>query len=349
MTLAARGPALPGTGGLLWQDRVVPDTADRLREPASALSGALRLLGETATSSEDGLALRAASLADEVEQRLVPRLGALGGPLLVVVAGASGVGKSTLVNSLVGRVVSPAGVLRPTTRGPILVHHPDDQLWFTETGPPLPGVPVRMVADEHLPRGLVLVDTPDVDAVADDPSAWVAGLVDMADLWLAVTSALRYADALPWHRLRQVAQRQTPVAVVLSRVAPGDVAEVSAYLAALMQEQALSDSPLLVVAEEPESHGLLPAEAVTELRAWLEALVADPDSRALMSRASLAGGFADVSTRLHVLAAEAAAGDRRRDTAAARALARFEAALADLVGHLGDATGRVDHGDRRAS
>ena len=47
-------------------------------------------------------------------------------PLLMVVGGSTGAGKSTLVNSLVGADVSPAGVLRPTTRAPVLVCHPAD-------------------------------------------------------------------------------------------------------------------------------------------------------------------------------------------------------------------------------
>src|SRR5690606_1227832 len=52
-------------------------------------------------------------------------------PLLAVVGGSTGAGKSTLVNSLVGRRVSEAGVLRPTTRTPVLVCHPEDQHWFS--------------------------------------------------------------------------------------------------------------------------------------------------------------------------------------------------------------------------
>ena len=41
-------------------------------------------------------------------------------------------GKSTLVNSLVGREVSAPGVIRPTTRAPVLVHHSSDAAWFTD-------------------------------------------------------------------------------------------------------------------------------------------------------------------------------------------------------------------------
>ena len=51
-------------------------------------------------------------------------------PLLTVVGGSTGAGKSTLVNTLVGTRVSEPGVLRPTTRSPVLVHNPDDAHWF---------------------------------------------------------------------------------------------------------------------------------------------------------------------------------------------------------------------------
>ena len=63
---------------------------------------------------------------------LLPRLRQMDAPVLMVVGGSTGAGKSTLVNSLVGSVVSPAGVLRPTTRAPVLVCHPEDVRWFED-------------------------------------------------------------------------------------------------------------------------------------------------------------------------------------------------------------------------
>src|SRR5215218_10272080 len=75
----------------------------------------------------------------QVDDYLVPRLERMEAPLLMVVGGSTGAGKSTLVNSLVGEDVSPAGVLRPTTRAPVLVCHPDDVPWF-EDDRVLPGM-----------------------------------------------------------------------------------------------------------------------------------------------------------------------------------------------------------------
>ena len=71
-------------------------------------------------------------LVAQIDDYLLPRLASMDAPLLIVVGGSTGAGKSTLVNSLVGAPVSPAGVLRPTTRAPVLVCHPDDLRWFED-------------------------------------------------------------------------------------------------------------------------------------------------------------------------------------------------------------------------
>ena len=65
-------------------------------------------------------------LLDQLDDYVIPRLTSLDAPLLAVVGGSTGAGKSTLVNSVVGREVTLPGVLRPTTRSPVLVHHPAD-------------------------------------------------------------------------------------------------------------------------------------------------------------------------------------------------------------------------------
>ena len=71
-------------------------------------------------------------LVAQVDDYLLPRLRQMEAPALIVVGGSTGAGKSTLVNSLIGSVVSPAGVLRPTTRVPVLACSPADVRWFED-------------------------------------------------------------------------------------------------------------------------------------------------------------------------------------------------------------------------
>ena len=65
-------------------------------------------------------------MIDQLEDYVLPRLIQIEAPLLTVVGGSTGAGKSTLVNSLVGERVTEPGVLRPTTRSPVLVYNPAD-------------------------------------------------------------------------------------------------------------------------------------------------------------------------------------------------------------------------------
>ena len=78
--------------------------------------------------AEQRAALR--EMVDQLEDYVIPRVMTLDAPLLAVVGGSTGAGKSTLVNSLVGTRVTEPGVLRPTTRSPVLVHNPADAAWF---------------------------------------------------------------------------------------------------------------------------------------------------------------------------------------------------------------------------
>ena len=68
----------------------------------------------------------ALSVADQLGDYLLPRLASLDAPLLAVVGGSTGAGKSTLVSSLVGRRVAASSAIRPTTRRPLLLHAPTD-------------------------------------------------------------------------------------------------------------------------------------------------------------------------------------------------------------------------------
>lgn len=268
-------------------------------------------------------------LLAQLDDYLVPRLRAPEAPLLAVVGGSTGAGKSTLVNSLVGRRVSEAGVLRPTTRTPVLVCHPEDRAWFSDprilpglarawtTRRPRPGEPrddpgeqLRLEADETLPRGLAILDAPDIDSLVTRNRELAAELICAADIWILVTTAGRYADAVPWHLLRTAKEYDVTLATVLDRVPHQIADDVSRHYAALLTEAGLGDVPRFTVPELPESAGgggLLPQTAVAGLRSWLAHCAEDPAARHQAARRTVVGVLGSLRTRMPALAAASSA------------------------------------------
>jgi predicted GTPase len=271
-------------------------------------------------------------MVDQLEDYVLPRLMTLDAPLLAVVGGSTGAGKSTLVNSLVGHRVTQPGVLRPTTRSPVLVHHPDDAHWFGQdrllpdlervTRPTNDPGALQLVATETMPVGLAVLDAPDIDSVEERNRTLAAQLLAAADLWLFVTSAARYADQVPWGFLRQAADRSTAVAIVLDRTADEALQTVSTHLARMLASRGLKDSPLFTVTEgQVSEEGLLPAAAVADIRGWLESLADDADARAAVVRQTLNGAVRTLTRRSHdvadAAAEQAAAVTRLREDAEA--------------------------------
>ncbi|WP_104175382.1 dynamin family protein [Arthrobacter sp. Y81] len=265
----------------------------------------------------------------QLDDYILPRFRSLDAPLLAVVGGSTGAGKSTLVNALVGHPVTRAGAIRPTTRQPILLHNPVDSGWF-EDQRVLPSlsrirgvvvdaqVPANragaapdaaaisslvLVGHPAVPAGIALLDAPDVDSVSDDNRKLAGQLLAAADLWVFVTTANRYADAVPWKLLLNAAARDIMVAVVLDRVPPAAEAEVSADLRAMLQQEGLAAAKLFIVREVAlDRLGMLPAEAVEPLGRWLRELAADAAGRAEIARRTLNGTVRSLSGRVAALA-----------------------------------------------
>ncbi len=56
---------------------------------------------------------------------------------------------------------------------------------------------LRLETVETVPPGLALLDAPDIDSLVADNRALAAELICAADIWVMVTTAARYADAVP--------------------------------------------------------------------------------------------------------------------------------------------------------
>ncbi len=288
----------------------------------------------------------------QLDDYLVPRLRAPEAPLLAVVGGSTGAGKSTLVNTLVGRRVSEAGVLRPTTRTPVLVCHPDDREWFAgrrilrdlardESGerdgdPRGEETALRLETAETLPPGLALLDAPDIDSLVAANRDLAARLICAADIWILVTTAARYGDALPWNLLRSAKDHDVTLGTVLDRVPHQIADEVARDYAALLADAGLGDVPRFTVPELPESAGcggLLPRTAVADLREWLRNCSEDPIARHAAANRTAAGVLDSLRTRMPALAGASAA----QYAAVVRLSGHVVDSFADAVGRVAEA------------
>jgi energy-coupling factor transporter ATP-binding protein EcfA2 len=289
---------------------------DRLREPLFPLEVA-----------DAALARRTCrEIADQLDDYLLPRLASPDAPLLVVVGGSTGVGKSTLVNALAGRRVSPAGALRPTTRSPVLICAPDDEEWFADdkllpslprsSDDPAPGEEgvLHVVKCDTVPAGLAVLDAPDFDSVVEPNRKLATQLLGAADLWLFVTTAARYADAVPWEFLLAACDRGVAVAVVVDRSPAEGGTDATAHFAQLLEEHGLGNAPFFAVPEVSlERDDLLPDEAVEPLRGWLAHVAGDDDARRKLVLDTFESTIDSLSERLAPVTAVA----ERQDAAAA--------------------------------
>ncbi len=255
--------------------QTVYDVARDLRRDVAAVRLPLPIDG--ATEAE---ASRTRLLA-QLDEHLLPRLKELSSPAVVVVAGSTGAGKSTLYNSLLGEEISAAGVLRPTTREPVLAFNPAD-VDVVADGPVTELS--RVVHHAGVPRGTALLDAPDLDSFLQQNRSTAQQLLEAADLWLFVTTAARYGDALPWRALERATERGAAVAMVLNRVPRETLTTVRGDLLQRLREHGMTDVPLFVVPDVGPHEGLLDPIVVAPVRRWLMLLGGPDRSRAVIVR-----------------------------------------------------------------
>jgi GTP-binding protein EngB required for normal cell division len=214
---------------------------------------------------------------------------------VVALAGATGSGKSSVLNAVAGVAVAQPGVRRPTTS------HPMAAVWGAGADPLLdwlevgrrhqvgapssdetPAPPRRRtpVGDNS---GLVLLDLPDHDSIVTEHRMRAERLVQRADLLVWVVDPQKYADAaLHEGFLRPLAGRAEVVVVALNqadRLTPDETSAMLADLGRLVAQDGLEGARVLAVSAKTgqgmdELRGLL-AKAAARREAATARLAAD--------------------------------------------------------------------------
>jgi energy-coupling factor transporter ATP-binding protein EcfA2 len=248
----------------------------RLRAALDRLSDAVGALSFDLVGPDND---RLANLRDRVrrliDRHLEPRLASSDAPLLVAVFGPTGGGKSTLINSIAGRAIGPAGALRPTTRHPVVWCHRVHAHRYRGAG----FEEAQVIEDDHpLTRNLTLVDTPDLDSYLVEHRQRTEIVLDSCDAAIFVTTPQRYADAVPWETLHQVLERRLSVLVVanrLSRRSGGAVTDLIGLLRGAGMEVA-ADGVITIQEQRLRGEGLFPPAAIKRIGRHLDGLAAAP-------------------------------------------------------------------------
>jgi energy-coupling factor transporter ATP-binding protein EcfA2 len=212
---------------------------------------------------------------------------------IVVLAGGTGSGKSSLFNQLAGAPLSPVGVLRPVTRDPHAC------VWGMEgAGPILDWLGIQprhryarssaLEEGERALTGLLLVDLPDHDSVVTGGSAEVTRLVAQADLMVWVLDPQKYADAAVHSRyLVPMAGHSAVIAAALNQadlLTPEQAEDCVADLRRLLDAEGLHDARVVLTSATSEAgvadlrRALM--ETVIARQAALQRISADVDAAA---------------------------------------------------------------------
>lgn len=234
------------------------------------LLGALNALDRAVAHAASVLSDEALQPAAEVARTARRRRGYLGETVVLALAGGTGSGKSSLLNSLAGEKVAETGVIRPVTERPLawvpanpepgLVHLLDDL-----------GIEDR-VPQERFPS-LAVVDFPDYDSIELSHRSLVEQLLPRVDAVAWVLDPEKYNDAALHERyLAPLAGYQGQFVFVLNqidRLEPQELERVVADLVDSLRRDGISRPEVFPIAADPpdgEPRGLGPLRKFLEVR-----------------------------------------------------------------------------------
>ena len=280
----------------------------RLRATLSALEDAASQAEFRVPSAESAARVeRRDELIWSIREYLIPRLGDLEGPVVAVLIGSTGAGKSTLLNSIAQRKISEPGAVRPTTRRPTIwchehhAHRYDDSFL---TGYSLHDQSDRslqvVTGTDEILDGMTLIDAPDFDSVVEVHREIADELLAIADVCLFVTSAQRYADAVPWEFLEKAKSRDIPIVLIVNRMGRRGAREVLDDYRALLDAGGIHPtSEDIVTISEQSVNTSYAGVSKRSVRPVLKRLtrMAEVQERSDVLTKAILGGIVDVSRR----------------------------------------------------
>ena len=288
---------------------------DSLGELAAAIEGfEFRLPGPDQEARERART----ELVRSVRDYLLPRLRDPDAPVVAVVVGPTGSGKSVIFNSLAGQNASEPGALRPTTRSPVVwAHRSNSRRYQSGFLTDLGSRDLELVlGDDPLTKQLTVIDAPDFESVYSDSREVGEQVLAVADLCVFIASALRYADSAAWEFLDQIRQRGLPILFVLNRLGSDPEARktiLNDFARMLKDRQLLLEADPSLIFDVSEQvvyprRGGLHADAVAGIRQELS-LISDPALRREVVRQSTEGALAEAIDKVERIG-DAVQGDR---------------------------------------
>ncbi|MFP4130379.1 MAG: hypothetical protein ACLFSJ_06535 [Halorhodospira sp.] len=309
---------------------------EALRQTLQALRGDLLALdGEAARGRDAPWLARWERLLRRIDG-LTTRLERDDEPLLVVFAGGTGAGKSTLANTLAGSAVAATSARRPTTAVPTVMGRSaelDTVLRRGVLAAEAERAALRTAPLASVPAGLVVVDAPDVDSVESANREATERLLEVADVWVWLATARTYADEAGMAYLRQAAQLDVSTLVVLTQATEAEAAEILPDLRERLEEAGhrLVETAHLPSAEV--SGERLPQAVAAPVLERIRAL-APPEQRAAHRERTVLGAVrylpGEVDAVLEAVAEERAAAERLAATVEAGYADVAEQLLGDL-------------------
>ncbi len=283
-------------------------TLDSLADAASQAE--FRLSSDEAVARSE----RREELIWSIREYLVPRLGDLDGPVVAVLIGSTGAGKSTLLNSIAQAKVSDPGAIRPTTRRPTIwcheqhAHRYDESFLSGYTADGSATRSMRIVSSTNdLLEGLTIIDAPDFDSVVELHREIADELLAIADVCLFVTSAQRYADAVPWEFLAKARDRDVPILFVVNRMGRRGAKEILDDYRRRLDEGGIKAvaEDIVTIAEQSISSSYA-GVSKRSVRPLLKRLIrmTEANDRSDVLTQSVTGGVIDVGRKAALVAAD---------------------------------------------